>query len=288
MPVGADVTRLETEQGTLKLRLHRPAAPGRAVPLVFHLHGGAFTGGSCECGACIAGLLAEAGAVVLSVDYPLAPAHPFPAALNLCFAGLGTLHRERAAWGRRASPIFVAGEEAGANIAAALAMMARDQGGPPLAGQILISPMLDPNLATCSIRQAEAGPVGCKWADGWHRYLGTADKAAHPYAAPLGARRLGGLAPALVLTAEDDPMRDESRAYAARLRECGGTVCERVLPAPTRWPDALGETACAPSDWIGSLRTIFSTFLASPSASGGLERPSDVVGALTGRGDIDA
>jgi acetyl esterase/lipase len=138
------------------------------------------------------------------------------------------------------SGIFVAGEEAGGNLAAALALMARDQHAPPLAGQILLSPMLDACMATCSIRQAEAGPVGCKWADGWHQYLGSADKAAHPYAAPLGSSRLAGVAPALVLTAQDDPMRDESLSYARRLRESGVAVQEHILAGPTGWPNALG------------------------------------------------
>jgi acetyl esterase/lipase len=94
-------------------------------------------------------------------------------------------------------------------------------------------------MATCSIRQAEAGPVGCKWADGWHQYLGSADKAAHPYAAPLGSSRLAGVAPALVLTAQDDLMRDESLSYSRRLRESGVAVQEHVLAGPTGWPNAL-------------------------------------------------
>ncbi len=133
------------------------------------------------------------------------------------------------------------GEEAGGNLAAGLALMVRDQRSPALAGQILLSPMLDACLATESVRLAEAGPVGCKWADGWHQYLGTADKACHPYAAPLGSSRLGGLAPALIVTAEDDPMRDESLAYAKRLRASAVAVQEHMLPAPTDWPCALAE-----------------------------------------------
>ena len=74
------------------------------------------------------------------------------------------------------------------------------------------------------MRQAEAGPVGCKWADGWHEYLGSADKAAHPYAAPLVSSRLSNLPPTLILTAEDDMLRDESLCYARRLRAAGVAV----------------------------------------------------------------
>ena len=103
------------------------------------------------------------------------PQHPFPAARwRRAFQALDWLHAQpRRTGSSRKSGLFVAGEEAGGNLAAALALMARDQQAPPLAGQILLSPMLDPCMATCSIRQAEAGPVGCKWADGWHQYLGS-------------------------------------------------------------------------------------------------------------------
>ena len=123
---------------------------------------------------------------------------------------------------------------------------------PPLAGQILLSPMLDPRMATCSMRQAEAGPVGCKWADGWHEYLGTPDKAAHPYAAPMVSSRLAGLAPALILTAEDDLLRDESLNYARRLRASGVIVDEHVLPAPTGWPCAFTNPTPADGAWTAS------------------------------------
>jgi acetyl esterase/lipase len=248
----------------LKVRVYRAAGTPRSAPLVFHLHSGAFVAGCLACGEQVASLIAKAGATVVSADYPLAPEHRFPEALNLTFAGLRTLHKERAKWAGRTSPLFVAGEEAGANIAAALALMARDQGGPPLAGQILLSPMLDPCLATRSIREANAGSVGCKWADGWHFYLGRADNGAHPYAAPLGSRRLQNLAPALVVTAEDDPLRDESVAYAKRLSACAVDVREIVLPGPTNWPDALGENANAEPGWMGPVGRLVSEFLANP------------------------
>ncbi|MFN3673945.1 MAG: alpha/beta hydrolase fold domain-containing protein, partial [Bosea sp. (in: a-proteobacteria)] len=132
----------------------------------------------------------------------------------------------------------VAGEEAGGNIAAALALMARDRLGPALAGQILLSPMLDPCLGTCSLREADAGPVGCHWADGWADYLGSPDKAAHPYAAPVNASRLAGLPPALLISAQDDPLRDEAATYAARLLEAGVVTLHHIQPAPTNWPNA--------------------------------------------------
>lgn len=238
-------------------QVHAPAAPGRRPPLVLYLRGGAFQQCCDPAGRMVAGLLADAGAVTVFPIYPTGREHPFPAALETMFGLLQALYRERGRYASRASRLFVAGEEAGGNLAAALAMMARDRCGPPLAGQILLAPMLDPGMATCSIRRAEAGPVGCKWADGWHDYLGSPEKALHPYAAPVNASRLAGLPPALILTAEDDPMRDESLAYAARLRASGVAVQDLVLSVPTGWPDTLGRQASPGPAWSGAVRAAF-------------------------------
>jgi acetyl esterase/lipase len=245
-----------------RARVYRPVRTQGPAPVVLHLHGGAFIAGSLNASRVIPTLLAEAGAVVVSLDYPLAPQHRFPHALHAGYGALQWLHRTRARWGGKKSHLFVAGEEAGGNLAAALALMARDQHTPPLAGQILLSPMLDPRMATCSMRQAEAGPVGCRWADGWHEYLGSADKASHPYAAPLGASRLSGLAPALVITAQDDLLRDESLSYARRLGAAGVPVDEHVLPGPTGWPCAFSDPDAAGAAWTGAVRERFAAFLA--------------------------
>jgi len=253
--------------GPLSVRLYGKRSRSNAVPLVLHLHAGAFVGGSLESGQLVACLLAEAGATVISADYPLAPAHVFPEALRATLGALNTLGQNRGRWGGKKSPLFVAGEEAGGNLAAGLALIARDRHPGLLAGQILISPMLDPVMGTCSIRSADAGPVGCRWADGWHQYLGSPEKAAHPYAAPQNSMRLGGLAPALVLTAEDDPMRDESLRYARRLRESGVAVQHDVLTAPTGWPCALACPRSAAEPWAAALREHLVTFFAATAAS---------------------
>lgn len=256
---------IRTENGeSVPVRVFRAEASRRAAPLVFHLHGGAFCGGSVEACPQVPELLAEAGATVVSADYPLAPKLRFPATLRVLFQALARLHKERAQWSGRSSRIFVAGEEAGGNLAASLALIARDRRGPELAGQILLSPMLDPCLATTSVRQADAGPAGCKWADGWQSYLGSPDKASHPYAAPSSSSRLGGLPPALIVTANDDPMHDESLVYAERLRKAGVAVRSHVIDAPTAWPGALcGERPAAPvqqSGWASALRQQFKQF----------------------------
>jgi acetyl esterase/lipase len=244
-----------------------------AKPVALHLHGGAFTGGSVATSQRLPELIAEAGAVVVSAEYPLAPAHRFPDALEAMFDVLGGLQRCCAQWVSRRSSVFVAGEESGGNLAAALALMARDRRA-ALAGQILVSPMLDPVMGTCSVRSADAGAVGCPWADGWHAYLGSPEKAEHPYAAPLSARRLAGVAPALVLTAEDDPLRDECAAYAGRLHNAGVRVEHNVLPGPTGWPFALSapaNDAVLSATWapavVEHLKTFFANVAAPPRAA---------------------
>jgi acetyl esterase/lipase len=268
--------RFEIDGRSVAARVYGRCQAHRAMPLVLHLHGGAFVRGSLDTARAVPTLLSEAGAVVVSLDYPLAPMHPFPQALDSIFGVLTFLQRKREQWAGKKSGLFVAGEEAGGNLAAALALMARDQ-QVSLTGQILLSPMLDACMATCSIRQAEAGPVGCQWADGWHAYLGSADKAAHPYAAPLGSSRLAGVAPALVITAQDDPMRDEALAYARRLRESGVAVHDHIVPAPSHWPCALNEPASLAQNgtppWAAAVRARFTQFLAGGGTSPSSARP---------------
>jgi acetyl esterase len=149
--------------------------------------------------------------------------------LNAAFEALLWAHGQRAALAGKRAPLFVAGEEAGANIAAALAMMARDQQRPALAGQILVSPMVDPCLGSSSLRAVNAGTSGCKFSKGWQQYLGTCTNADHPYAAPGSARRLAGVAPALVLTQAGHPLRDESLHHAQRLQDAGVAVQAHCL-----------------------------------------------------------
>ncbi|MBA4789952.1 MAG: alpha/beta hydrolase [Rhizobiales bacterium] len=264
--------RVETTvAGAMPVRVYGAGSAGRSAPVVLQLHGGAFTGGSLESGAEVAEMLALAGAVVVSADYPVGPAHPFPDPLKAVYEAMVWAHEAKPRLSGKTAKLYVAGAEAGGNLAAALAMMARDQQFPALSGQILISPMLDANLATCSLRMADAGPVGCKWADGWHAYLGSADKAGHPYAAPLSASRLAGLAPALVITADDDPLRDEALSYARRLREAGVAAREHVVPAPTGWPCTIDEApAC---DCIGKLVPVIRAFL-DETRAGPAKRPA--------------
>jgi acetyl esterase/lipase len=262
--------------GTRSLAARVYGRPGRRRPtaLVLHFHAGAFVAGGLDSGARVAGLLAEAGAVVVSLDYPLAPAQPFPAAIEAGHAALEWLWRERARLAGQAATLWVAGEEAGGNLAAAVALMARDRRHPMLAGQLLLSPMLDACVATASLRDAHAGPVGCRWADGWHHYLAGAGDVLHPYAAPGQASRLAGLPPTLLLTAADDPLRDETHAYAERLHEAGVAVEQADLDGITGWPCSLMQPDAPRPHWADAVRDRLQRFLAAPPSADAGRRPA--------------
>ena len=247
----------------MPMRVHGARRRGQVVPLVLHLHGGAFTGGGLDSGECLAHLLAGGGAVVVSIAYPLAPEHPFPAAVEASHAALDWMQRERSRLAGAKAPLFVAGEEAGGNLAAAVALMARDRAGPELAGMILVAPMLDPCTATPSQREAVGDCVECKWSMGWRKYLPRPMDAEHPYAVPARAQRLAGLPPSLILSGEDDPMRDEAMAFARRLQQAGGPVRTGMLPS-TGWPESL-EQPPHPCPCEEAVRAQFEAFLQAPT-----------------------
>jgi acetyl esterase/lipase len=258
-----EALRLPGLAAPLALRWTLPA--GGPIALVLHLHAGAFTAGSPAEGERMARLLAAEGARVASLAYPLSPAQPFPQPLEAVHAALEWLHRQRRKLKAERLPLLVAGEEAGGNLAAAAALAARDRCAPPLHGQVLLSPMLDACTATASLRDAHAGEPGCRWAEGWRRYLARACDALHPYATPGRAMRLSGLAPALLVTAADDPLRDETRAYAGRLRQAGVPVDEVLLTAPTGWPQSHRAPGEAP--WSAELGPPLRAFLQSRRAA---------------------
>jgi acetyl esterase/lipase len=248
----------------MRTRLYGSKRRGQAVPLVLHLHGGAFTSGDLDAGECLAQLLAEAGAVVVSLAYPLAPQHPFPQAAEAAYAALEWVYKQRSKLAGKDAPVFVAGDEAGGNLAAAIALMARDRAHPPLAGQILVTPMLDPCTGTPSVREAMGDAVACKWTEGWRQYLRGPMDAEHPYAVPGRAQRLAGLPPTLVMAGEDDPMRDEALAYARRL-EAAGIAVKTVLFPTTGWPESLAEVQPQACPCEEAVREQLRAFLHAPS-----------------------
>jgi acetyl esterase len=244
----------------LRVEGHREAAAGR---LVLHLHGGAFTGGGLRSGECLAQLLVDSGAMVASIGYPLAPAHGFPEAVEAGYAALEWLYGQRTRIAGTKAQLFVAGEEAGGNLAAAIALMARDRAAPPLAGMLLVTPMLDPCTATASQRAAQGAQVQCRFAEGWVQYLRSPLDAEHPYAVPAFAQRLAGLPPTLVLAGEDDPMRDEAIAFARRLEQQGVRVHTGLIPA-TGWPESLQQPP-GPCPCAQAVQDQFTRFFAAPT-----------------------
>ncbi|MFC4587607.1 alpha/beta hydrolase [Sphaerisporangium corydalis] len=204
------------------VRVYRPHAARGAI---VWLHGGGGVVGDLDTEHPSAARLAEAsGSVVVSVGFRLAPEHPFPAALDDAYTVLRWLAGNAAAAGTDRKRIAVGGMSAGAGLAAALTLRARDERGPAILYQLLNQPMLDDRRETWSARNFTATPRldADNLAAIWRAYLGSAT--ATPYAAPARATDLSGLPPAYIATAEFDPLRDEGIGYALRLLRAGVTV----------------------------------------------------------------
>ena len=212
--------------GALRLRFYRPAGTG-PFPVIVFIHGGGWVLCSLETHDNVCRhLCVGAEAIVVSVDYRLAPEHRFPAAIDDSFAALQWVARHAASFDGDPARIVIAGDSAGGNLAAAAALRARDEGGPALAGQLLVYPVTDyPSDAMASYAENGEG-YGLTRANMehyWTQYLGDSP-ADTPYAAPLRASDLAGLPPAFVITAQYDVLRDEGEAYAGALQAAGVPV----------------------------------------------------------------
>ena len=207
----------------IPVRIYRPRGDG-ARPALVYFHGGAFVLGGIELfDAACAGFAEHADLVVISVDYRLAPEHPFPAGIEDCYAAVEWTILNAGELAVDATAIAVGGLSAGGALAAGVALMARDRKGPQIAFQLLVNPVLDDRLDTVSARAFFDTPL---WnsrdaAIMWDIYLGPERGHVSPYAAPARASDLSGLPPAFVLTSEFDPLRDEGIAYALRLLQAG-------------------------------------------------------------------
>jgi len=211
--------------GAMRTRTYVPdGAP--PMPGVVYFHGGGWVRGSIETHDVLCRALAnDAGCVVISIDYRMAPEHTFPAAIDDCFAATRWVVEHAAELGIDARHLAVAGDSAGGNLAAAVTHLARAAGGPSLAFQALLYPVTDFDLDTSSyVRNAE-GYMLTREAMRfyWGLYLDGAD-GSDVRASPLRASDFSGLPPALVITAEFDPLLDEGRAYADKLRAAGVPV----------------------------------------------------------------
>jgi acetyl esterase len=221
---------------SIRLRLYTPFGDG-PHPAFLHLHGGGFVHGSIDWvynAAKCAHICLNAGCVVATVDYRLAPEFPFPTAPEDCYSALRWLVERADDVEIDPSRVAVGGESAGGNLAAVLAMMTRDRGGPSLSLQLLEVPVTDMSERSVGYPSLEL------FGDGYGLdrsnieaftadYLPNPDDRANPYASPLRAAEFTALAPAHVLTAELDPLRDTGEAYARRLQDAGvRTTLHRV------------------------------------------------------------
>lgn len=226
------------------VRLYRPVGAAGPLPALLWVHGGGYVLGSVAITDPVAAHLAEAvGCFVVSVEYRLAPEHPFPAALGDCYAALRWVFDQAAALGIDRGRIAVGGPSAGGGLAAGLALLARDRGEVPLACQLLIYPMLDDRSATPSSHAITDSRVWNRAANlrGWRAYLGGEPGGATtpPYAAAARAADLAGLPPAYLAVGTADLFVDEDIAYAQRLIAAGVPTELHVYPGAFHGSEGL-------------------------------------------------
>jgi acetyl esterase/lipase len=215
--------------GSIPLRVYRPAgvSDSQRLPALVFFHGGGWVIGDLETHdvACRQ-VTAEAGVSVIAVDYRLAPEHKFPAAVDDAWAATRWIVAHADELGIDATRLAVGGDSAGGNLAAVVALLARDAGAPRIALQILTYPVTDLVSESQSYADLADGYMLTRDSMRWFRaqYLAKEADAADWRVSPLRAPSLAGLPPALVITAGYDPLRDEGEAYARRLREAGVTV----------------------------------------------------------------
>ncbi|GAA2381992.1 lipase [Catellatospora methionotrophica] len=226
-PVAEVVDReIDGPDGPLPIRIYRPVLGGE-LPVLVYFFGGGWTLGTIDTSDAVCRHLANAaGCLVVSAGYRLAPEHKFPAAVYDCHAAVRWVAANAAAIGADPARIAVGGDSAGGNLAAAVTLLAREDGDLPLAGQLLVYPNTDHRSHTASLREGtdpylfNATSVAWYWAN----YLATPEDGLNPLASPLRADTLAGLPPALVVTAEYDPLRDQAEEYARRLGREGVPV----------------------------------------------------------------
>lgn len=249
--------------GDLPIRVYTPEGTG-PFPILIFFHGGGWVIGDIDTTDPVCRTLTNrAGRVTVSVGYRLAPEHKFPAGAEDCYAATRWVADHGAEIGGDPARIAITGTSAGANLAAAVALMARDRGGPPIAFQLLVYPVANYDFNTGSYQENAEGYFLTRdrmvWF--WNHYLERPEDGCHPYASPLQAVDLSGLPPAFVITAEYDPLRDEGEEYAARLKAAGVPVEVRrydgVVHGFFQWAHALDKAKQAQEEAARALREAF-------------------------------
>ncbi|ACU72176.1 alpha/beta hydrolase fold protein-3 domain protein [Catenulispora acidiphila DSM 44928] len=225
-PVHAVSERVVAAEGRdIPVRVYRPNAEA-VLPTLLYFFGGGWTLGSLDtCDGICRALANLAGVQVVAVGYRLAPEHRFPAAVEDCHEVLRHIAAHPADFGTDAAALAVGGDSAGGNLAAVAALLARDA-GLRLAGQLLVYPNTDQLAADASMRDNVDPYLFNHRSVSWYRkhYLTSDEEATNPLASPLLAPDLTALPPALIITAEHDPLRDQGEAYARRLAAAGNSV----------------------------------------------------------------
>lgn len=239
---------------TLAARLYMPVMDAGAPPLTVYYHGGGWVIGTLDThDATCRALARSSNAAVLSVGYRLAPEHPYPAPVEDCYDALVWAADNAANLGIDPDRLAVAGDSAGGNLAAAVAIMARDRSGPTLRHQCLIYPVTDTDFATTSYVENGGGAYflseqTMRWF--WAHYLGDVAPENAPLARVIDTPNLAGLPPATMIAAEYDPLRDEGLAYAARLEGAGVRVDAAVAPGMIHGFVSMFEAVPDAMDWI--------------------------------------
>jgi acetyl esterase len=253
MPPGEPVARVEDLGipglgGDIPVRVYTPDGEG-PFPLYVHFHGGGWVLGDLDSQDADCRVIANAAAcVVVSVNYRHAPEHKFPTAAEDAYRATAWVADNASRVNGDAARLAVGGMSAGGNLAAVVALMSRDRGGPSITYQVLIVPVTNYAFDTRSYQENGEEYVltteVMQWF--WAHYLSTPADGANPYASPLRAPDLRGLPPAFVMTAEYDPLRDEGHAYAERLREAGVDVsyqCNEGMLHMFHGPQGLQDVA---------------------------------------------
>jgi acetyl esterase len=222
--------------GSIPARVYTPVTLRKThdlAPCLVFFHGGGWVIGNLDSHDVVCRKLADEGQlIVISIDYRLAPEHKFPAAVDDVIAATKWIAGNAGQLGIDASRLVIGGDSAGGNLAAVVAIAARDGNGPAIAGQVLIYPAVDFAMTHPSHREPETSILLTHTVIRWFRdhYLNSAADAENWRASPVRAETLTGLPPAFVLTAGADPLRDEGEEYARRLEKAGVSVTYRTFP----------------------------------------------------------